>query len=122
MNVTEDKDNFYVRAELPGIKPDDLEISVTGNSLSITGERTLPAEEANAKYHRRERDAGKFNRIITMPSDIDPEKVQANSADGVLTIVLREVAQAGVSVMRDPYVVTNPTKSHNSPPRSARDR
>jgi HSP20 family protein len=88
MNVTEDKDSFYVRTELPGIKPDELDISVTGNSLSISGERKLPADEANAKYHRRERDAGKFNRIITMPSEIDPEKVQATSADGVLTIVL----------------------------------
>jgi HSP20 family protein len=88
VNVTEDKDRFLVRAELPGIKPDELEISVTGNNLSISGERKLEPEDAGAKYHRREREAGKFSRVISLPAPVDADKVEAHSAEGILTIVL----------------------------------
>jgi HSP20 family protein len=94
MNVTEDKDNFYFRAELPGIKADALDISITGENLSISGERKIPAEEENAKYHRREREAGKFSRIISMPAQVDAEKVNAKCADGMLTIILPKAAAA----------------------------
>jgi HSP20 family protein len=87
-NVFEDKDNFYVRAELPGIKADELNISVTTDSLSIAGEREIGMEKENARYHRREREAGKFSRVISLPSQIDPEKADARSANGVLTVVL----------------------------------
>ena len=88
INLTEDSDNFYVRAELPGIKAGDLDISVTGGGLSISGERMIPAESEQAKYHRREREAGKFSRVVTLPSQIDTDKVRASSTDGVLTITL----------------------------------
>jgi HSP20 family protein len=88
LNVTEDKDAYYLRAELPGIKAEDLEISVTGNGVSIGGERTLPIEEAGAKYHRREREAGTFSRMITLPMQIDTQQVEAQSKDGILTVVL----------------------------------
>jgi HSP20 family protein len=88
MNVTEDKDNYYVRAELPGLKADDLDISVTGDTLSISGERKIPAEDEKAQYHRREREAGKFSRIVSLPAQIDTGKVEARCTDGVLTVVL----------------------------------
>lgn len=88
MNVTEDNDSFYVRAELPGLKPDELNISVTGDTLSLSGERKIPAEDENARYHRREREAGKFSRIVTLPSQVDTGKVDARCADGILTVVL----------------------------------
>jgi len=87
-NVTEDSDNYYIRAELPGIKTDELDLSVTGDSFSISGERKIPVEQENARYHRREREAGKFSRMISLPSPIDPEKVEARCAEGVLTVVL----------------------------------
>ncbi len=88
MNVTEDKDNYYVRAELPGIKADELDISVAGDTLSISGERKIPAEDEKAQYHRREREAGKFSRIISLPVQVDAGKVEARCADGILTVVL----------------------------------
>ena len=88
MNVTEDNDKYYVRAELPGIKADALDISVTGDTLSISGERTLPVEDEKAQYHRRERDSGSFSRIISLPSQVDTGKVEAHSKDGILTVVL----------------------------------
>jgi HSP20 family protein len=87
-NVSEDKDKFYVRTELPGVKAEDLEISVTGNNLSISGERNIPEENENARYHRREREAGKFNRVISLPEPIESSKAEAHSSDGVLTIIL----------------------------------
>lgn len=88
MNVTEDKDNYYVRAELPGLKADDLDISVTGDTLSISGERKISIEDEKAQYHRREREAGKFSRIVTLPAQMDTGKVEAHCTDGVLTVVL----------------------------------
>ena len=94
MNVTEDKDNYYVRAELPGLKGEDLDISVTGDTLSISGERTLVGEDENAQYHRRERDAGRFSRIVSMPGEINTGKVEANCSDGILTVVLPKAEEA----------------------------
>jgi HSP20 family protein len=94
INVTEDKDNFYVRAELPGIKAENLEISVTGENVAISGERRLALEGGRVKYHRREREEGKFNRIFTVPGSIDSEKVEAKSANGVLTITLPKSEKA----------------------------
>lgn len=88
VNVTEGGDNYYVRAELPGMKAEDLDISVTGNSLSIAGERRIRAEDEKANYHRREREAGKFSRVISLPAQVDTAKVEASCVDGILTVVL----------------------------------
>jgi HSP20 family protein len=88
MNVTEDEDNYYVRAELPGFKGKDLDISVTGEALSISGERKLPGEDEKAQYHRRERESGKFSRIISLPAQMDTTKVEARCTDGILTVTM----------------------------------
>jgi HSP20 family protein len=93
-NVTEDKDKYYVRAELPGVKTEDLDISVTGNTLSLSGERKIPEENKSASYHRREREAGKFSRVVSIPETIDSNKVEAHFSDGVLTIVLPKAEAA----------------------------
>ncbi|MBN2467656.1 MAG: Hsp20/alpha crystallin family protein [Deltaproteobacteria bacterium] len=87
-NITEDKNNFYLRAELPGIKAKGVEISITGNSISISGERMIAAEDEKVKYHRREREAGKFRRMIKLPHEIDTDKVEAKSTNGVLAVLL----------------------------------
>ena len=94
INLTEDHDNYYVRAELPGIKADDLDLSVTGNNLSIAGERKILPEDENANYHRREREAGKFSRVISVPTQVDTTKVEAHSEDGILTVVLPKAESA----------------------------
>lgn len=88
VNVTESSDNYYVRAELPGVKSSDIDISVTGSSLSISGERKIFSEDEKANYHRREREAGRFSRMINLPGQIDTSKVEAHCADGVLSVVL----------------------------------
>lgn len=94
MNVTEDKDNYYIRAELPGIKSDELDISVTGDTLSIAGERKISEEKGDVKYHRREREAGKFSRIVNLPSQINTSKVDARCVDGLLSIVMPKAETA----------------------------
>ena len=94
INITETKDNYFVRAELPGIKADEIDISVTGDSLSISGERKIQAEKEDAKYHRREREAGNFSRIVNLPGQVDTVKVVANCADGILTVILPKAEEA----------------------------
>jgi HSP20 family protein len=88
VNVTEDKENYYIRAELAGIKADDLELSVTGETFSISGERRMDSEADQVKYHRKEREGGKFSRILSLPGLIDTDKVEAKSANGILTVTM----------------------------------
>ncbi|BBO84990.1 molecular chaperone Hsp20 [Desulfosarcina ovata subsp. sediminis] len=88
VNLTEDKDKYYVRAELPGIKADALDIQVQNRKLTITGKRTIESEGENVRYHRREREAGKFSRIISLPGDIDANRVDAKMVDGMLTVAI----------------------------------
>ncbi len=76
-NVTEDNNNYYVRSELPGIKSNELDIQVTSNGINIAGQRKIPEEDNNVRYHRREREAGKFSRSINLPGDIDVNKIDA---------------------------------------------
>ena len=94
INLTEDKDNYYIRAELPGVKGEELDIQVTGNNLGISGERKIAAEKEGAKYHRREREAGRFSRMIGLPGDINADKVNAKIENGILTVVVAKAEAA----------------------------
>ena len=87
MNLWEDTDAAYVEAELPGLSMDDLDVTVQGNELRIAGERkTAPYE--GAEYQRRERATGRFARTLTIPWEVDADRVEARLQDGVLTIRL----------------------------------
>ena len=94
INLTEDKDNYYVRAELPGVKAGELDIQASANNLAISGERKIASEDESAKYHRREREAGKFSRMIGLPGDINPDKVEAKLESGILTVVVAKAEAA----------------------------
>jgi HSP20 family protein len=87
VNLTQDSESFYVRAELPGMKAKDLDVSAFQRTLTIAGERKV-ADEQGASYHRRERAHGPFSRSVTLPGDFDSEKVQARFVNGVLTVTL----------------------------------
>jgi HSP20 family protein len=76
------------------VDADELEIQATGNNLSISGERKIEAENEDARYHRKEREAGSFSRAIGLPDDIDTEKVEAKLEDGILTIVIAKAEVA----------------------------
>src|SRR4030042_5626977 len=88
LNLTEEGDNFLVRAELPGVKGENLDVSVVEGQLVIRGERKIEAEGKDTNYHRREREAGFFRRTIGLTSNIAPNKVCASMKNGVLTNTL----------------------------------
>ena len=94
MNITQDDDNFYLRAEVPGIKPAELSISALRNRVSISGKREIPREHDRVSYHRKERPEGAFNRAVTLPVEVDPERVDARYSDGILTLTLPKAEQA----------------------------
>jgi len=88
INITEDKNAYYVSAELPGVKSADLELNVTANQLTLAGERRIAEQASDVRYHRREREAGRFSRAIALPGDVNADEVKAKLADGVLTITV----------------------------------
>jgi len=94
MNITQDDDNFYLRAEVPGIKAKELSISAVRNRVSIAGKREIQQEHERVSYHRRERPEGSFSRTVTLPAGVDAERVEAKYADGVLTIMLPKAEAA----------------------------
>ena len=94
LNVTEDSENLYVRAELPGVKADSMDISVVEGRLLISGERKIEPEDEKTGYHRKEREAGFFRRTITLPSRVDPAKVSAAMKNGIMTISLPKAEEA----------------------------
>jgi HSP20 family protein len=87
LNVWEEGDNFYVEAELPGVRHEDLDIQVVGNTLTLKGQRGGSAPEGVA-YHRQERGTGEFVRVVRVPSEVNADKVEAELKDGVLRLTL----------------------------------
>lgn len=94
LNVTQDEDNFYLRAEVPGIEPKELSISAVRNRVSLAGKREIEREHDRVSYHRKERADGSFNRTVTLPAEVDAERVDARYADGILTLTLPKAAEA----------------------------
>ena len=91
LDVFESDDNVTVRASIPGVKPEDIEISVTGETLTIKGETLEEKEEKTGNYHLRERRSGALQRSITLPTLVNADKAQAEFEHGVLTLTLPKV-------------------------------
>ena len=87
INVSEDNDNIYLEALVPGIDPKDMDVNLMQGTLTLSGERK-PYEVEGKTWHRRERGAGKFLRTIELPGTVDGSKVDAEYRDGVLCITL----------------------------------
>lgn len=94
VNIYEDVNAYILSAELPGVKSADLDINVTANQLTLTGERKISSEAEDARYHRREREAGRFSRAVALPGEIDPDQVKAKLVDGVLTVTIPKAEKA----------------------------
>ena len=88
INIWTNEDGQFITAEMPGINPDDLNIDVTGDALSISGERKQEEVGEDARYHRRERSFGSFSRTIQLPFMVDTDKVEASFQNGILQIHL----------------------------------
>jgi len=94
LDVFEDKDNVVVKAELPGMKREDIQVSVHDGSLSISGERKTEAKNEDAEVYRSERFVGRFQRTVTLPTPTAADKVKAQYKDGILTITLPKTEEA----------------------------
>ena len=88
VDVCEDKDNVLVRADLPGLNKEEIDLSILGNTLTIKGEKKSETEVDEENYHRVERSYGLFQRTVELPSDVDQDKVDASYKDGVLEVKL----------------------------------
>jgi len=84
LNLSNDEDAIYVRAEIPGVKLEDVELTLTDKTLVIKGERKAP----EGKLFRQERPIGVFHRVVNIGMPVDRDKVAATMADGILTVVL----------------------------------
>lgn len=93
LNVWEDDANLYVEAELPGVKAEDLDVSVVGEELTLKGKRGDDAPQ-EASYHRRERGVGEFTRVLRLPVPVNPDQVQASLENGVLQLTLPKAESA----------------------------
>jgi HSP20 family protein len=87
-DISEDNENFYLRADLPGIKKEDVKISYTDDTISISGERSQEKETKEKKFHRIERSYGKYYRSFNIPTEIKEDKIKAEFKDGQLTITI----------------------------------
>ena len=88
LDVAENEDGFEVKAVLPGINPDDLEVTFRNNTLTIRGESTQDEEKEDTRYHLRERRYGSFTRSVTIPTNINAEDIEASYDAGILTLRL----------------------------------
>lgn len=87
-DVKETKDGYVFTADLPGIKEADLDISLTGNQLVISGKRDLEETKESEQYHLYERSYGQFSRSFALPEGVNPDSVSAHLRDGVLTLTV----------------------------------
>ena len=87
-DIYEDNDNYYIKADLPGIKKGDVKISYSDGNLSISGERVQEKETKDAKFHRIERSFGKYYRSFNLPKEIKEDKIEAEFKDGQLNITI----------------------------------
>jgi HSP20 family protein len=94
VDVMEDADSIRITAELAGVRPEDVKISVEGNVLTISGTKQQNAEEKTEKVHRYERTYGAFERTFTLPTTVDAGTIKAACQDGVLTVTMPKVEKA----------------------------
>lgn len=94
VDISEDDKEFVIKAELPGLKREEVKVTIEEGVLSITGERKSEKEEKNKKFHRVERSYGSFLRSFTLPDGADATKVNAEFSDGMLNVRLAKTPKA----------------------------
>ena len=94
LDVAETPESVVVKAEVPGIEPKDIDISVTGDTLHIKGEKHEEKEEKGKTWRRVERSFGSFHRSVMLPAPVNGDKVEAEVKEGVLTVTLPKSAEA----------------------------
>ena len=94
LDISESENEVTIRAEIPGVDPEDLDISVSGDYLTLSGEKKEETEEEEENFYRSERRFGQFRRQVALPSFVDKEDVSAEYKNGILVIKLKKTAEA----------------------------
>jgi HSP20 family protein len=94
VDIRETDDAYLVNAELPGLSKEDINITIENNVIKLTGERRFEKDVKEEEYHRVERAYGSFTRAFSLPSRVNPESIEANFQDGILTIRVPKAAEA----------------------------
>lgn len=94
LDISETGSALEAKLDLPGVKPEEIEIQLNGNVLTVSGERKEEQEEKGKTFHRVERRAGSFSRTVTLPCQVEEDEVAAEYHDGVLTITLPKTDSA----------------------------
>ncbi len=88
VNIKEDKRNYQITVEIPGVEEDDVKLELANGALTIIGEKKQETEEKDEHYHRIERSYGSFRRVISLPDDVNEEEIEAKFINGVMTITV----------------------------------
>ncbi len=94
LNLYDSADHYLLTAQLPGISTDDIELTITGETLTMRGERKRPESVKDDSYRRQERPVGRWSRTITLPERVDSSRVSASFCEGILTITLPKAESA----------------------------
>jgi HSP20 family protein len=94
VDVSETDENIFIRAEIPGLEAKDIDLSILGDRLTIKGEKTKEQEEKGEHFHCTERCYGCFQRSFRLPTNVQPDKVEATFEKGILTITLPKTEEA----------------------------
>lgn len=94
LDVYEDENEVVVTADVPGLKPEEIDISISGNTLTIRGEKKREEEKKGKNYYRLERSHGSFSRSVELPVSVDTKKISATYKNGVLEVTLPKVEEA----------------------------
>ena len=94
VDISEANDNFVVKAELPGLDPEDVNVSISGDILTIKGEKKKETEDKDEHHHYIERYAGSFQRVFQLPSGVKGDEIKATFEKGILKITLPKVEEA----------------------------
>ena len=94
VNIYDDGEGFRIRAEMPGVDSDSLDVSCKRDQIVIRGERTLEEIDDDANYHRREREGGQFRRAVSLPEPVDADNVHARYERGILDLFAPRAEEA----------------------------
>ena len=94
VDICEEQDRFVIHADVPGVNPKDVEITLENGVLTISGQRTIEKKDEKGTYHHLERSRGMFMRRFTLPTSVDAEHITARTKDGVLELTVPKAAEA----------------------------
>ena len=117
IDIFEKNDKFVVKAELPGMKQEDIDISISGNNLIVKGKKSTETEVKEQDYYRSERSYGSFFRSIPLPSTVDQKKIEATYEDGVLEISVPKTAEVKQNKIK--VQAKSSSKAASLPPKKA---